>query len=209
MLLVENQTDNVQPLYEDTGDGSKKTFLSGVFMEAGSKNRNGRSYKLEEMKREVEKIQAAADQGRHILGEADHPSSLEISLKNVSHKITEMKMNGNQAVGKAEVLEKTQSGGILKGLMDSGVQVGVSSRGKGSVGANGIVENFELVTVDAVAVPSAHNAYPTSITESLEMYKRQGIITDLAEAVIHDDQAQKYFQKEIQQFIESLNLKTK
>ena len=143
-----------------------------------------------------------------MLGQLDHPSgSLEISLKNVSHKIVEMEMKGNQAIGKAEVLEKTQAGSILKGLIESNVRVGVSSRGKGQLNESGMVSNFHLVTIDAVAVPSAQNAYPESIMESLEAYRRGEIVNDLAEAVIHDPKAQEYFFKEMQKFINAMKLR--
>lgn len=206
IILIEQNIDGIGLM--ESGEGaSKKHYLSGVFMEAEKKNRNGRVYQIAEMTREVDRIQAAINEGRHMLGELDHPAgSLEISLKNVSHKITEMKMVNGQAVGKAEILEKTQSGAILKGLVESGVQVGVSSRGKGQLDESGRVSNFQLVTIDAVAVPSAHNAYPTSIMESLEAYHRGEIVNDLAEAVIHDSNAQKYFLKEVQQFIRSMKL---
>lgn len=130
--------------------------------------------------------------------------SLEVSLKNASHKITEMWMEGNQAFGKAEVLEKTTNGQILKGLIDSDVKVGMSSRASGKVKESGQVENFNLVTIDAVATPSAYNAYPESIYESLEMYKNGHLIEELAEAVMEDEKAQEHFRKELQNFIRSL-----
>lgn len=206
MLLVESTLDGIETLTEAVGD-KKKTYLKGVFMEAETVNRNGRRYQLNEMAREVERVQAAASSGRHILGELDHPTGrTEVELKNVSHKIVEMKMVGNQAIGKAEILEKTQAGAILKGLVDSGVQVGVSSRGRGQLSNDGLVSNFSLVTVDAVAMPSARSAYPESIMESLEMYRRGELVWDLAEAVIHDHKAQEYFSKELKKFIESLRV---
>lgn len=206
MLLVENTLDGIETLTEAAGDG-KKTYLRGIFMEAAVKNRNGRVYKQDEMLREVERVQMAADTGHHILGELDHPdSSSEVKLKNVSHKIVELRMEGNRAIGKAEILERTTAGGILKGLVDSGVRVGVSSRARGSLGNDGEVSNFALLTIDAVAMPSARTAYPESIMESLEMYRRGEIVTDLAESIIHDRAAQKYFSKEMKKFIDSLKL---
>lgn len=207
MILTEERLDGVQTLTEGA-DSNKKLYLKGIFMEADAKNRNGRVYQLNEMKKEVDRHMAEFSQGNHMLGELDHPAgSLEVSLKNVSHKITDLKMEGNQVIGKAEVLDKTQAGGILKGLMESGVKVGVSSRGKGQLNESGQVSNFHLVTIDAVAMPSAHNAYPESIMESLNAYKRGEIVNDLAEAVLYDQNAQKYFLAEMQKFIETMKLR--
>lgn len=202
MILIEENFDGV--LMESAVDG-KKTYLSGIFMESGNKNRNGRIYDSSEMQREVDKINEAAKRGHYVLGELDHPNSLEIKLENVSHKIVEMTMKGNLVYGKAEIIDKHPKGQILKALVDSGVQVGVSSRGSGQVNeSTGIVRNFGLVTVDAVATPSCRSAYPQTIQEQLEYYRKGGYVTELAEAVIHDQAAQKYFQAEMKKFIETL-----
>lgn len=202
MILIEENFEGV--LTESASDG-KKTYLSGIFMESGNKNRNGRIYDSAEMQREVDKINEAAKRGHYVLGELDHPNSLEIKLENVSHKIVEMTMKGNLVYGKAEIIDKHPKGQILKALVDSGVQVGVSSRGSGQVNeSTGIVRNFGLVTVDAVATPSCRSAYPQTIQEQLEYYRKGGYVTELAEAVIHDQAAQKYFQAEMKKFIETL-----
>lgn len=177
-------------------------YLQGTFMESEKRNRNGRIYQKSQIEAAVDKINEAARQGRHILGELDHPPTLEVKLANVSHKILEMRMNGNDAVGKAMILETTPNGQIAKNLAESGIVLGVSSRGSGSVNEDtGIVEDFTFITADIVANPSAINAYPTSIMEQLEMYRRGYLVNDLAQAVLHDDKAQKYFQKEIEKFI--------
>lgn len=202
MILIEENFEGV--LTESASDG-KKTYLSGIFMESGNKNRNGRIYDSAEMQREVDKINEAAKRGHYVLGELDHPNSLEIKLENVSHKIVEMTMKGNLVYGKAEIIDKHPKGQILKALVDSGVQVGVSSRGSGQVNeSTGIVRNFGLVTVDAVATPSCRSAYPQTIQEQLEYYRKGGYVSELAEAVIHDQAAQKYFQAEMKKFIETL-----
>lgn len=202
MILIEENFEGV--LTESASDG-KKTYLSGIFMESGNKNRNGRIYDSSEMQREVDKINEAAKRGHYVLGELDHPNSLEIKLENVSHKIVEMTMKGNLVYGKAEIIDKHPKGQILKALVDSGVRVGVSSRGSGQVNeSTGIVSNFGLVTVDAVATPSCRSAYPQTIQEQLEYYRKGGYVTELAEAVIHDQAAQKYFQAEMKKFIETL-----
>lgn len=203
MILLENKFQDVVTESVDTDTG-KKLFLKGIFMEAEQKNRNGRTYQHREIAQAVQKIMEAAQAGRHILGELDHPNgSLEVKLDNVSHKIVEMHMEGNNAVGKAEIITSVPKGQIAKGLMEAGIQLGVSSRGSGSVNeSTGMVEGFDMVTVDLVANPSAINAYPQSIEESLQLYRRGQIVGDLAEAVIHDADAQKYFQREIMKFIQ-------
>lgn len=202
MILIEENFNGV--LTEATADG-KKTYLKGVFAEAEVKNQNGRVYDLKEMTREAEKAQSMADQGNHMLGECDHPHTLEIKLQNVSHKIVECYMQGNQMIAKAEVLEKTPSGAILKALIDSGIKPGVSTRASGAVmESTGRVAGFKLVTVDAVATPSCRNAVPMTLREHIEMYGRGHIVTDLSEAVVNDPAAQKYFLEEMRKFVSSV-----
>lgn len=200
MILLETNFQNL--ITESVQDG-KKLYLSGIFMESERQNRNGRVYQREEIERAVQKINEASKVNRHILGELDHPNgSLEIRLENVSHKIVEMRMDGTNAVGKAEIITSVPKGQIAKGLIDAGVQIGVSSRGSGVVEeGSGKVSKFDLVTVDLVANPSANDAYPQSIYESLQLYRQGKLVEDLAEAVIHDDTAQKYFSKEILKYV--------
>jgi hypothetical protein len=200
MILTESNFKNI--IVESSGD-DKKLYIRGIFLESEQQNRNGRVYQRSEIQEAVNKINEAATQGRHILGELDHPAgSLEVSLKNVSHKITEMYMEGNNAIGKAEILEKVPSGQIAKGLIEAGINIGVSSRGSGMVNeSTGIVEGFDIVTIDLVASPSAINAFPQSLRESIQLYKRTGELDNLANAVVHDKKAQAYFEKEIMTFI--------
>lgn len=202
MILLEN---NFSVVIEEGNnpDGKKNLYLQGIFMESERKNRNLRTYRRTEIEKAVQKINEAASQGRHILGELDHPNgTLEVKLENVSHKIISMHMDGNNAIGKAQIIESVPKGQIAKGLIEAGVQLGVSSRGSGMVDEDsGIVENFDVVTVDIVANPSAIDAYPQSITESLYLYRKGKLVESLAEAVIHDEAAQKYFEKEIMKFI--------
>lgn len=204
MILLENKFNDI--IAESVGDGDNKShYLSGIFMESERQNRNGRTYKRDEISRAVDKINEAAGSGRHVLGELDHPNgSLEVKLENAAIRIESMEMKGDFAYGRAKVLS-TPKGQIVQALLNDGIQLGVSSRGSGSVQeATGTVENFELVTVDVVANPSAIDAYPESIFESLQMYKRGDEIDKLAEAVLEDQKAQKYFAEEIQKFMQSL-----
>ncbi len=205
MLFTEHKMEDIETIVESVGD-SKKTYLRGIFMEAEEKNRNGRVYDLAEMKAQVAMVNKRIEEGDYVLGELDHPNNLTVSLRNVSHKIVSMHMEGNRVIGKAEVLEHTECGRILKGLIDSGVRVGVSSRGSGQLNeSTGRVRNFNLITVDAVATPSCRTAYPETIQEQLDSYRRGEIITDLAaEAINGDALAQEYFQIEMRRFIEEL-----
>lgn len=193
---------NFNVVTEESAD--KKLYLKGIFMEAEQRNRNGRIYQRNEISKAVDKANAAASIGRHILGSLDHPPTLEIRLETVSHRIIEMKMDGNNAVGKAEILP-TPPGNIARSLLEAGVVLGVSSRGSGNVNeSTRVVEGFDMVTVDIVASPSAINAYPASVMEALDDYHRRYQLTDLSEAALHDPSAQKFFEKEIRKFIQEL-----
>jgi len=200
MIITETTFSNI--ITEATEEG-KNLYIKGVFMESEKKNRNGRQYLRSEIEKAVQKVNEAA-KGHPILGELDHPSTLEVRLENVSHQIVEMYMQGDDAIGKALILP-TPKGQIARSLIEAGVPLGVSSRGSGSVNeSTGIVEGFDLVTVDIVANPSAINAYPESVYEHLEFYKRGEMLESLAEAVVHDEAAQKYFKREMLKFIEDL-----
>ena len=181
-------------------DNAKNIYLNGILMQADVRNGNKRVYPLEEISRAVDLIQQRISEGHYIMGELNHPDSLSIDLSRVSHAITEIKMDGANAVGKCKLLN-TPMGNIAKGLLEGGIKLGVSSRGTGNVTNEGFVSDFNFVTVDIVATPSAPNAYPNMIKEAVE---NQKIIT-LAEAVVHDKSAQKQFQKEIFKFIEAVS----
>lgn len=201
MILIE---ENFKDVLSEVSKDSKKTYLRGIFMEYGTENRNKRVYQKDEMLREMDRVNTEASANRHVLGELDHPNTLEIKLENVSHRIMNLWEEKGKIYGKAEVLN-TPKGNILKALILDGVTVGVSSRGSGSVNPkSGLVENFSLRTVDAVATPSCRSAYPETIQEQLEFYKRGEIITDLSEAAIYDPSAQKFFEQEMKKFIASL-----
>ena len=176
-------------------------YLNGIMMQAALKNGNGRNYPLEEIAREGETAQKRIAEGHYILGELNHPDVLSIDLSNVSHAIVEARMDGNNAIGKMKLLN-TPSGNIARGLIEGGVRLGVSSRGTGNVNESGNVSGFNLVTVDIVYQPSAPNAYPDVIQEALNTKK----VVTLAEAMVHDEKAQKHFAKEIKAFLESLKL---
>jgi len=161
-------------------------------MQAEIQNRNGRKYPLNEITNAVTTAQQRITESKGIFGELDHPQSLQINLDRISHVITEMNMSGTNAVGKAKLLD-TPMGKIAKELVKSGVRLGVSSRGAGTVAESGGVEGFQFVTVDIVAQPSAPGAIPSAVYESLLNSENGRTALSLAETVRQDPKAQKYF----------------
>lgn len=200
-LLIERFTPAEAALVESR-DAEKNIYLAGRMMAAEQKNLNGRNYPHAEIARAVATINEKCKEGAYVMGELNHPDNLSIDLKNVSHIITEAYMDGNNAVGKCKILN-TPSGLIVQNLIAGGVKLGVSSRGTGNVTNEGMVEDFNFVTVDIVAQPSGPGCYPDVVRESVENHK----LRTLAEAVIEDQKAQKYFTAEIKKFIDSLTNK--
>jgi hypothetical protein len=200
-LLIEKFTPAQAALVESR-DAAKNIYLAGRMMAAEQKNLNQRVYPLAEIARAVDMINEKCREGSYVMGELNHPDNLSIDLKNVSHIITEAYMDGNNAVGKCKILN-TPSGLIVQNLIAGGVKLGVSSRGTGNVTNEGVVEDFNFVTVDIVAQPSGPGCYPDVVRESVENTK----IRTLAEAVIEDQKAQKYLTAEIKKFIDHLTRK--
>lgn len=197
-LLIERFTPKEARLIE-SHDDQKNLFLAGRIMAAEQKNLNQRIYPRSEIEKAVQHIKQKAEEGTYICGELNHPDSLTVDLKNVSHIITEAWMEGDNAVGKCKILS-TPSGQIVRQLIEGGVKLGVSSRGTGSVNNSGIVEDFQFVTLDVVHNPSGPGCYPDVVRESIENPK----IMSLAEAVQSDANAQKFLKAEILRFIEKL-----
>lgn len=195
-ILIEELSPVQANLVAESSTDGKDAYLAGIFMQADIKNQNGRLYPVTEISEAVKTAQQTIKERNGIMGELDHPQSLSINLDRVSHVITEMNMSGSNAMGKAKMLY-TPMGNIARELIRSGVALGVSSRGAGTVNEGGGVSGFQFVTVDVVAQPSAPNAYPTTVYESLEHAKNGHNILDLAEAVRHDTNAQKYLKEEI------------
>lgn len=160
-------------------------------------------YPVSEISNAVQTLQEKIKKGFTVLGEADHPDDLNINLDRVSHMITDMSMRGNDGIGKLKMLP-TPMGNICKTLLESGVKLGVSSRGSGNVDGSGNVSDFEIITVDIVANPSAPDAYPDPIYEKIMNHRRGSTIWDVASAVKHDNRAQKYLQEEVTNFIKDL-----
>jgi hypothetical protein len=179
MKLITEQIDSdIQVITEAKQNGSKDYFIEGVFMMADSLNRNGRIYESKILKPAVEKyIQEQVKQGRAV-GELNHPDGPTINLDKVSHLITDLRFEGNNVVGKAKILN-TPMGQIVKGLLEGGVKLGVSSRGMGSLetrnGSNYVKDDFHLATVDIVQDPSAPAAFVNGIMEGVEWIVENGI----------------------------------
>jgi hypothetical protein len=193
MQLREHLTfEKAQCITESDG---KDLYLKGTFIEGEVRNQNQRIYPVNEINKAVKTIQERLQSGQSVLGEADHPDDLNINIDRVSHMITEMDISGKNGIGKLKLLP-TPMGNVVKTLLESGVKLGVSSRGSGNVGHNGYVSDFEIITVDVVAQPSAPNAYPTPVYEALMRNGKKGRISlELAEAVRHDNKAQKHLEK--------------
>lgn len=202
ILLVEELLPDECKLITESAPDGKNMWLSGIFMQASIKNRNGRLYPINELANAVKSAAARIKEQNGLLGELDHPQTLTINLDRVSHVITEMRMEGNNAIGRAKLIN-TPMGNIAKELVTAGFIPGVSSRGAGTVNESGGVSGFQFVTVDIVAQPSAPSAYPKTIYESLEQAKNGKHILSLAESVRHDAAAQKYFKKEILKWLAS------
>lgn len=201
-LLIEELTPVECNLVEQASTDGKNVWLSGIFMQAELKNRNGRRYPLNELTVAVQNAATRIKESKGIMGELDHPQTLSINLDRVSHVITDIRLEGSNAMGKAKLID-TPMGQIAKELVRSDVALGVSSRGAGNVNESGDVSGFQFVTVDIVAQPSAPGAYPGTVYESLEQYKKGHNIMELAEAVKYDPAAQKYFKIEIMKWLET------
>ena len=186
-------------------DGAKNMFMEGIFVQGNVKNANQRVYPVNEIANAVESVQKKIDEGFPVLGECDHPPELTVNVDRVSHIIESMWMDGPNGYGKLKIVP-TPMGNIIRTLIESGATLGVSSRGSGEVNPSGEVKNFEIVTVDIVAQPSAPEAYPKAIYEGL-MNMRGGYQTwQLAQNVQQDKVAQKYLSEQLIKFINELKL---
>lgn len=199
-LLIEELTPADANIIEESSSDGKSTWLSGVFMQADIKNRNGRVYPITEISSAVTNAGKRITESNGIFGELDHPQTLTINLDRISHVITEMNMNGSNAMGRAKLLD-TPMGLIAQELVKSEVRLGVSSRGAGAVSESGGVSGFNFVTVDIVAQPSAPGAVPDSIYESLMASGHGRETVHLAQQLREDKAAQKYFKEEIKRFL--------
>jgi hypothetical protein len=181
MKLITEYTENdtLQCIIEKKADGEKNYVIEGVFAQTDKKNRNGRVYPKPIMEKAIGKYDKEQIQKNRAVGELNHPEGPTVNLDKVSHRITEMKFQGNDVVGKAQILD-TPMGKIVKGLLDGGVQLGVSTRGMGSLERQNdtmvVKDDFILSTVDIVQDPSAPNAFVNGIMEGVEWVWNNGIL---------------------------------
>lgn len=200
----------VELLSEEASDGSGRTlYMKGICIEGGVRNANERVYPVNEISRAVETINEQIRKGHSVLGEVDHPDDLKINLDRVSHMIEKMWMDGPCGYGKLKILP-TPMGNLVKTMLDSGVKLGVSSRGSGNVNdANGHVSDFEIVTVDVVAQPSAPNAYPTAIYEGLLNMRHGHKLLDIARESGSSNKIQRLLASEVKRLIQDLKIEGK
>jgi hypothetical protein len=212
LYLRENLTfDRAEMVVEsikEEGSDKKSLYMKGIFIQGGVKNANERVYPVSEIESAVHTLNKQISEGLSVLGEVDHPDDLKTNLDRVSHMISGMWMDGANGFGKLKIIP-TPMGQIVQTMLESGVKLGVSSRGSGNVDdATGKVSDFEIVTVDIVAQPSAPNAYPKAIYEGL-MNMRHGhrVIDNLKGANLDKDaKVQKYLRESVTQLIKNLKL---
>jgi hypothetical protein len=188
------------------GVEGKDLYMKGICIQGGVKNANERVYPVNEIERAVKALNEQINTGYSVLGEVDHPDDLKINLDRCSHMITEMWMDGPNGFGKLKILP-TPMGNLVRTMLESGVKLGVSSRGSGNVNeANGQVSDFEIVTVDVVAQPSAPNAYPTAVYEGLMNMKYGHRVLEMAKDAGEDNKVQRYLKSEISRLIKDLKI---
>lgn len=203
--LKEHLTFDAARMVVEGAEG-KDLYMKGICIQGGVKNANERVYPVTEIEHAVKALNEQISSGYSVLGEVDHPDDLKINLDRVSHMISEMWMDGPNGFGKLKILP-TPMGQLVKTMLESGVKLGVSSRGSGNVSeANGHVSDFEIVTVDVVAQPSAPNAYPTAIYEGMLNMKHGHKLLEMAREAGQDQKVQKYLKGEITRLIKDLKI---
>jgi hypothetical protein len=192
--------DQAEVIVENANEG-KDLYMKGICIQGGVRNANQRVYPVNEIGRAVRTLSEQIAGGYSVLGEVDHPEGLTVNLDRVSHMLTEIWMDGSNGYGKMKILP-TPMGQLVRTMLENGVKLGVSSRGSGNVSedGNGQVSDFEIITIDVVAQPSAPGAYPTPIYEHLMNTKGGYKALKLAE----DKQAQKYLKESLIDIISRL-----
>jgi len=211
LYLKENLTFDaarMEVITEGAADGKgKNLYMKGIFIQGGVKNHNERVYPVNEIEKAVSTLNEQIKGGYSVLGEVDHPDDLKINLDRVSHMIIDMWMDGPNGFGKLKILP-TPMGTLVTTMLESGVKLGVSSRGSGNVNdSDGKVSDFEIVTVDVVAQPSAPNAYPTAIYEGLMNMRGGSKVFEMAKEASADQKVQKYLREAVKGLIKDLKIK--
>jgi hypothetical protein len=204
MKLISENVEEVQYITEASEDGKKNLFIEGIFLQGGIKNKNGRIYPVSTLANEVNRYNESYISKKRAFGELNHPSGPTINLDKVSHIITELKQSGNNFVGKAKIID-TPMGNIARNIIESGGQLGVSSRGMGTLkvnsqGINEVQDDFQLATAaDIVSNPSAPEAWVNGIMEGVEFwFDNQGNL--------HKEEAAILAKKQINEAVEKRQL---
>ena len=197
--------DQAKIVLESEGEGDKKSLhLNGICIQGDIRNQNQRIYSSQEIGKAVKTLNEQISGGYSVCGELDHPQDLKINLDRVSHMITKMWMDGPNGYGKLKILP-TPMGQLIQTMLESGVKLGVSSRGSGEVDGSGNVQGFEIITVDVVAQPSAPGAYPTPVYEHLMNNTGGYQAYRIAQQVQGDPKAQQYIAESLKRIISKLN----
>jgi hypothetical protein len=196
--------DQAQVVLESDDKEGKSLYLKGIAIQGGIRNANQRVYPVGEIANAVKTLNDQIQNGYSVLGEVDHPDDLKVNLDRVSHMITNMWMDGPNGYGKMKILP-TPMGNLIRTMLESGVKLGVSSRGSGNVDdRTGQVADFEIITVDIVAQPSAPGAYPTPVYEHLMNARGGNRAVRVAHEVKQDPKAQQYLKESLLKIISGL-----
>jgi len=204
IYLKENLNYSMANMVVESSQDGKDLYMKGICIQGGVKNANERVYPVIEIESAVQNLNEQVTGGYSVLGEVDHPDDLKINLDRVSHMIENMWMDGPNGCGKLKILP-TPMGQLVKTMLESGVKLGVSSRGSGNVNEDsGQVSDFEMITVDIVSQPSAPNAYPTAIYEGLMNMKGGHNVLEMAREAGGDAKVQRYLKSEVLKLIREL-----
>jgi hypothetical protein len=204
--LRETLTFDQAGIVTESANDGKDLYMKGICIQGGVKNANQRVYPVTEISNAVKQLNDQVSIGNSVLGEVDHPDDLKINLDRVSHMIESMWMDGPNGFGKLKILP-TPMGQLVKTMLESGVKLGVSSRGSGEVNeSTGNVAGFEIVTVDVVAQPSAPNAYPKAIYEGLLNMRNGHTVLEMAKEASGNAKVQKYLKDEVMRLIKDLKI---
>jgi hypothetical protein len=195
--------DQAKIVLERSEEDGKTLHLNGICIQGDIRNANQPIYSSKEIGKAVKTLNEQIAGGYSVLGEVDHPADLRINLDRVSHMITKMWMDGPNGYGKLKLLP-TPMGQLITTMLESGVKLGVSSRGSGEVDGSGNVQGFEIITVDVVAQPSAPGAYPTPVYEHLMNNQGGYQAFRIAQEVQGDPKAQKYIAESLMKIIKGL-----
>jgi len=204
--LRENLTFDQANIICETANDGKDLYMKGICIQGGVKNANQRVYPVSEISNAVQSINDQISEGQTVLGEVDHPDDLKINIDRVCLMVENMWMDGPNGYGKLKIIP-TPMGELVRTMLDNGVKLGVSSRGSGNVNeSTGHVSDFEIVTVDVVAQPSAPNAYPTAIYEGLLNMRGGHKVLEMVREGGQNRQVQKYLKDEVVRLIKDLKI---